>query len=64
MNATMTLTPEAREDLLCYLVTTVAFLLVGAGMTPPRLFLIAGVMSAGAALAVFGVGQHAQRHNA
>jgi len=23
MNATMTLTPEAREDLLCYLVTTV-----------------------------------------
>jgi hypothetical protein len=24
MNATMTLTPEAREDLLCYLVTTVA----------------------------------------
>lgn len=38
-------------------------LLVGAGMTPPRLFLIAGVMSAGAALAVFGVGQHAHRRN-
>jgi AAHS family 4-hydroxybenzoate transporter-like MFS transporter len=36
-------------------------LLVGSGMPTARLFLIVGVMSAGAALAVFGVGQHAPR---
>jgi AAHS family 4-hydroxybenzoate transporter-like MFS transporter len=39
-------------------------MLVGAGMPTTRLFLIVGVMSAGAALAVFGVGQHAPRSNA
>jgi AAHS family 4-hydroxybenzoate transporter-like MFS transporter len=36
-------------------------LMVGAGMATARLFLIVGVMSAGAALAVFGVGQTAPR---
>jgi AAHS family 4-hydroxybenzoate transporter-like MFS transporter len=38
--------------------------LIGTGMPTTRLFLIVGVMSAGAALAVFGVGQHAARTNA
>jgi hypothetical protein len=33
-------------------------------MPTTRLFLIVGVMSAGAALAVFGVGQHALRRSA
>jgi AAHS family 4-hydroxybenzoate transporter-like MFS transporter len=36
-------------------------LLVGSGMPTARLFLIVGVMSAAAALAVFGVGQYAPR---
>jgi hypothetical protein len=38
--------------------------MVGAGMATARLFLIVGVMSAGAALAVFGVGQTAPRPKA